>query len=117
MKGLKKIFLLLLTLSLVTGSLYSTGWAGDKWAKEDPVGQGWSAMDIIFARPWELLRESWGLPSSSSHSPLLFLLEGWTKRQICLFLNLFNSPSLGNSRMKICKTLELTREGLFEPVG
>jgi hypothetical protein len=51
MKGLKKIFLLLLTLSLVTGSLYSTGWAGDKWAKEDPVGQGWSAMDIIFARP------------------------------------------------------------------
>ena len=54
MKGLKKILLLLLTLSLVMGSLYSTGWAGDtkdKWAKEDPVGQGWSAMDIIFARP------------------------------------------------------------------
>ena len=51
MKGLKKIFLLLLTLSLVMGSLYSTGWAGDKWAKEDPVGQGWSAIDLIFARP------------------------------------------------------------------
>ena len=54
MKGFKKIFLLLLTLSLVTGSLYSAGWAGDtkdKWVREDPVGQGWSAMDIIFARP------------------------------------------------------------------
>jgi len=51
MKGLKKIFLLLLTISLVMGSLYSTGWAGDKWAKEDPVGQGWSAIDLIFARP------------------------------------------------------------------
>jgi hypothetical protein len=36
------------------GSLYSTGLAGDtkdKWVREDPVGQGWSAMDIIFARP------------------------------------------------------------------
>jgi hypothetical protein len=51
MRGLKKIFLLLLTISLVMGSLYSTGWAGDKWAKEDPVGQGWSAIDLIFARP------------------------------------------------------------------
>ena len=51
MKGLKKIFLLLLTLSLVTGSLYSTGWAGDKFGKDDPVAQGWSAIDILFARP------------------------------------------------------------------
>jgi len=51
MKGLKKIFLLLLTISLVMGNLYSTGWAGEKWAKEDPVGQGWSAIDLIFARP------------------------------------------------------------------
>ena len=51
MKGLKKIFLLLLTLSLVTGSLYSTGWAGDKWVREDPVGQGWSAVDLMIARP------------------------------------------------------------------
>jgi hypothetical protein len=51
MKGLKKIFLLLLIISLVMGSLYSTGWAGDKWAKEDSVGQGWNAIDLIFARP------------------------------------------------------------------
>ncbi len=53
MIGLKKGVLLLLTLSLVTGSLFSTGWAQDKdkWVREDPVGQGWSAMDIFFARP------------------------------------------------------------------
>ena len=29
MKGFKKILLLSLTLSLVVGSLYSTGWAAD----------------------------------------------------------------------------------------
>jgi hypothetical protein len=53
MKGLKKVFLLLLTLSLVTGSLYSTGWAenNDKWVKDDPVGQEWSAIDLLVARP------------------------------------------------------------------
>jgi len=52
MKGFKKIFLLLLTLSLVTGSLYSTGWAGDKFRKDDPVAQGWSAIDLLVARPF-----------------------------------------------------------------
>ncbi len=53
MKGLKKVFLLLLTLSLVMGSLYSTGWAEDKdkWVKNDPVGQEWSAIDLLVARP------------------------------------------------------------------
>jgi len=54
MKGFKKIFLLLLTTSLVMGSLYSTGWAGDtkdKWVREDPVGQGWSTVDLLIARP------------------------------------------------------------------
>ena len=52
MKGLKKFSLLLLTLLLVTGSLYSTGWAkDDKWVREDPVVQGWSAVDLIVARP------------------------------------------------------------------
>jgi len=53
MKGLKKVFLLLLTLSLVTGSLYSPGWAEDKekWGKDDSVGQGWSAIDLFVARP------------------------------------------------------------------
>jgi len=52
MKGLKKFSLLLLTLLLVTGSLYSTGWAeDDKWVRSDPVGQEWSAADLIVARP------------------------------------------------------------------
>ena len=53
MKGLKRFSLLLLTLSLVTGSLYSTGWAenNDKWVRNDPVGQEWSAVDLIVARP------------------------------------------------------------------
>ena len=51
MKRFKKIFLFLLTLSLVLGSLYSTGWAGDKFRKDDPVAHGSSAVDLMVARP------------------------------------------------------------------
>jgi hypothetical protein len=51
MKKFKKIFLSFLALSLVMGCLSSTGWAGERWAKDDPAGQGWSAMDLMFARP------------------------------------------------------------------
>ncbi len=51
MKGIKKIFLLLLTLSLVIGSLYSTGWAGDYLRKDDPVAHEWSVLDLVVARP------------------------------------------------------------------
>ena len=51
MKGFRKIFLLLLTLSLVMGGLYSTGWAGENFRKDDPVAHGWSAVDLIVARP------------------------------------------------------------------
>jgi hypothetical protein len=51
MKAFKRFFVLFLTASLVTGCLYSTGWAGDdNWAKNDPVGQGWSAVDLLVAR-------------------------------------------------------------------
>jgi len=50
MKGFKKCFLLFLTVSLVMGSLYSTVWAGERWAEHDPVGQGWSAVDLTVAR-------------------------------------------------------------------
>jgi hypothetical protein len=50
MKGLKKYFLLFLTVSLVMASLYSTGWAQEGWAQDDPVGQGWSAVDLGVAR-------------------------------------------------------------------
>lgn len=51
MKGFKRFFLLILTLSLVMGSLYSTAWAGDKLRKDDPAAHGWSAMDLMIARP------------------------------------------------------------------
>jgi hypothetical protein len=51
MKGLKKTILLLLAISLVIVSSYSTGWAGDKFRKDDPVKHGWSALDLVLARP------------------------------------------------------------------
>jgi hypothetical protein len=51
MKGFKKISLLLLTLSLVMGGLYSPVWAGDNFRKDDPVAHGWSAVDLLVARP------------------------------------------------------------------
>jgi hypothetical protein len=51
MKKFKKAFLSLVAVTLVMGCLSSTGWAEDKWAKEDPVGQGWTIMDVVFARP------------------------------------------------------------------
>jgi hypothetical protein len=51
MKGLTKILLLSLTLSLVMASFCSTGWASDYFGKDDPVAQGWSAVDLLVARP------------------------------------------------------------------
>jgi hypothetical protein len=51
MKNFSKIFLLLLTVSLVIGSLYSPGWAADKLRRDDPVTQGWSLVDLLVARP------------------------------------------------------------------
>lgn len=51
MKKFSKIFLLLLTVSLVIGSLYSPGWAADKLRRDDPVTQGWSLVDLLVARP------------------------------------------------------------------
>jgi len=51
MKGFKRIFLLSLAFSLVMGSLYSTGWAEEYFGKDDPVAQGWGALDLLVARP------------------------------------------------------------------
>jgi hypothetical protein len=51
MKGFKKLLLLSFTLSLVMGSLSSTGWAEEYFGKDDPVAQGWSAVDLLVARP------------------------------------------------------------------
>jgi hypothetical protein len=53
------------------GSLYSTGWAGDKFRKDDPVAQGWSALDLIFARPIVLHQQWLGLAFLLVHSSLL----------------------------------------------
>ncbi len=50
MKGLKRTFLLLLTISLIIGSLCSTGWAADK-LRNDPMAHGWSLIDLFVARP------------------------------------------------------------------
>jgi hypothetical protein len=51
MKRMKKVFLLFLTLTLVMGSLYSSGWAGDEFRKDDPAAHGWSVIDLLVARP------------------------------------------------------------------
>jgi hypothetical protein len=61
MKGLRKVFLLLLTVSSLTVTLYSTALAQDyltalnqdreKWVRQDPVGQGWALIDVVFVRP------------------------------------------------------------------
>ena len=56
MKGFKKCFLFILIASMLTGSFYSTGWSQQRyareenWAKDDPVGQGWSVVDLTIAR-------------------------------------------------------------------
>ena len=52
---MKRIFLLLLTVSLLIGGLYSTGWAGDNLKKDDPMDQGWSLVDLLVARPLSVL--------------------------------------------------------------
>jgi hypothetical protein len=46
MKGLRKICLLFLTISLVIGSFYSWGWAQSNSAKDE-----WNILDLVFARP------------------------------------------------------------------
>lgn len=51
MKRFKKILLVSFTVSLVMGSLYSTGWAENYFGKDDPTIQGWSAVDLLVARP------------------------------------------------------------------
>jgi len=51
MKRFRNSFLLLVALSLVMGGLCSSGWAGDYFTKDDPVAHGWSALDLLVARP------------------------------------------------------------------
>ena len=79
MKGFKKIFLLLLTLSLVTGSLYSTGWAGDKFRKDDPVAQGWSAVDLLVARPLGIAAGILGTVHLRYHTAVDTISHCWSR--------------------------------------
>jgi hypothetical protein len=51
MNQVKRFLLLLLGVSLVVGSLCSTGWAADKLRTDDPTVQGWSLIDLFVARP------------------------------------------------------------------
>jgi hypothetical protein len=51
MKGIRKGGLLLLTASLIIGSLYSGVWAWDERSKDDPVIAEWNLMDLLIARP------------------------------------------------------------------
>jgi len=53
MRGLKRTFLLLLTLTWIVTSLSSTGWAAgnDTLGKNDPVAHEWNALDVLLARP------------------------------------------------------------------
>ena len=52
MRGAKRIFLLLLTLTLIVTSLCSIGWTGDNSLdRNDPVAHEWNVLDVLFARP------------------------------------------------------------------
>jgi hypothetical protein len=46
MKRLKKVCLLFLAISLVTGVFHSWG-----WAQSDPLKDEWNIFDLVFARP------------------------------------------------------------------
>lgn len=52
MKGLKKAWLIFVTLSLVLGGFYTMGWAGEKWTKDDPLTDEWNIIDLLLARPF-----------------------------------------------------------------
>ena len=51
MKELKKPFFFFLIISLVIGSFYSGGLAGEKWNQDDPLTEEWNAVDLMIARP------------------------------------------------------------------
>jgi hypothetical protein len=51
MKGLKKAGSIFMIISLVLVSLYTMGWAEEKWSKDDPIKDEWNIMDLLLARP------------------------------------------------------------------
>jgi len=66
MKGFKKCFLLILTVSMVVGSLYTTGWTGERWAQDDPMDRDGVLLIWVLPELVGLLLESSDRRSSSS---------------------------------------------------
>jgi hypothetical protein len=84
MKGLRKWFLLLLTVSLFVGSLYSEGWAQEKYSNDEL-----NIVDLFFARPLGVVAAAGGtvlfvvalpftLPTRSVEDSFnLFVVKPW----------------------------------------
>jgi hypothetical protein len=84
MKGLRKWFLLLLTVSLFVGSLYSEGWAQEKYSNDEL-----NIVDLLFARPLGVVAAAGGtvlfvvalpftLPTRSVEDSFnLFVVKPW----------------------------------------
>jgi len=51
MRRLKRAFLISVVISLSIMNLYTTGWAEEKWNKDDPTTDEWNIMDLLIARP------------------------------------------------------------------
>ncbi|MFB3884312.1 MAG: hypothetical protein ACE144_03725 [Thermodesulfobacteriota bacterium] len=51
MKRAGKVTLLIVVMSFAIVNFCATGWAEDKWTKDDPVTDEWNMMDLLFARP------------------------------------------------------------------
>ncbi len=51
MRVLKKALLIFLTVSFLTGGVYSNGFCWEKWTKNDSITDEWTVMDILIARP------------------------------------------------------------------
>jgi hypothetical protein len=84
MKGLKKWFLLLLSVSLFVGSLYSEGWAQDKYSNDEM-----NILDLLIVRPLGVVAAAGGtvvfvvalpftLPTRSVEDSFnLFVVKPW----------------------------------------
>ena len=84
MKGLKKAFILFLIISMVIGTIYSTGWAQD-YGRNDQ----YNILDLLVARPLGVVAAAIGtcvfivslpftLPTRSvDDSFYMFVVEPW----------------------------------------
>lgn len=51
MRILKRMLVLFLAILFITGGIYSSGFAWEKWKKDDPITDEWMMIDILIARP------------------------------------------------------------------